>query len=222
MKPFRCLLLLGLAVVLTGCNTTTFFQAPARFLYARKQTDKVARILCLWEAAEGQGLDGNPSRGFAGQILFFGYGDPSPVPVKGTVHIYEYDNFDSDDLNPVPVHKFTFDNGGWNAHVTDGTLGYSYNVFIPYTVPNSGKASCGLKVEFVPENGRPLSSPYTAIQLSGKQGRQADMAIRRDVVKNEQTKPVDVPDTAPAATPAAPPERKLDSLTIELPKQRRR
>ncbi|MEZ6062079.1 MAG: hypothetical protein R3C19_17195 [Planctomycetaceae bacterium] len=225
MKPSRCLLLLSLAVVLTGCNTTSLFHAPARFMFNRKQTDKVTRILCLWEAAEGVGLDGNPSRGFAGQILFFSYGDPSPVPVKGTVNIYEYDNFNPDDLNPVPVHKFTFDSGGWNAHVTNGTLGYSYNVFLPYVVPNPGRADCGLKVEFVPENGRTVSSPYTAIPLSGRLNRHAaETAISRDVVRNEQTKPA----TPPAATAAAvtsttaASEDKLESLTIELPKQKRR
>jgi len=220
MKPQSRFILLSLVTLLVGCNTTSLFHAPARFLYARKQTDKVSRILCLWEVAEGQGLDGNASRGFAGQILFFGYGDPSPVPVKGTVKIYEYDNYDSADLNPAPVHTFIFDNGGWNAHVTEGTLGYSYNVFIPYTVPNPDKAECGLKVEFIPDEGRSVSSPYTSIQLSGRQARRAETAVRRDVVKNGTTQPVTASSDATATVD--PDEKKLETLTIDLPKQNRR
>ena len=146
-----------LLLATAGCADTAFIQSRGKFLrgaHNKTQARQAARILCLWEAAEGQGLDGQPSRGFAGQILFFGPGDAAPFPVHGTIRIFEYDNFDPNENSPKPIHAFVFDDGGWNAHRSESTMGESYNVFLPYVKHHAGRAKCALKVEFTAEQYR--------------------------------------------------------------------
>jgi hypothetical protein len=192
-------------------------KAPGAALSRNKGTEKVARILCLWEPAQGQGLDEKPGRGFAGQILFFEHGQSSPSPVKGIVKVHEYDNYDPDRMDQIPVHTFTFDSGAWNAHMAEGTLGHSYNVFIPYVMKHNNQAHCALQVEFIPENGRPVLSPFTKISLQGRSGSRSsyETAIQRDVVSRS------VERTADAADADRRP-RSLESVTIELPRSARR
>ena len=108
--------------------------------------DPVTRIVGIWEAAEGQGLDGKPTRGFAGQVLFFTHGKASPVRVDGHVTIDLYDGPASSSETADPIHRFDFIGDAWTIHLTDSVLGPSYNVFIPYTPKHSWRANCGLRV----------------------------------------------------------------------------
>ncbi len=219
MTTSRTILLsLLLAVFCGGCAETSFIRAPGRLLSEstnRKQLP--ARILCLWEPAEGQGLDEHASRGFAGQILFFGYGSASPIPVHGTVRIYQYDNFDPDELDPKPIHVFVFDDAGWNTHRVDSTGGEAYNVFLPYVKRHQSAASCALKVEFIPEKGRPVSSPITRIQLEPRRrSTRPQPALTRQVAHRESASAARHPNN-PASREASSGKKQLDSLTIRLP-----
>ncbi len=221
MKTTLSLSGLVLVVSVTGCasssllkTSTSMLAAPVTAVTNVWRDKPVAKILCLWEAAEGQGLDERPSRGFAGQIMFFTYGDPSPIKVNGKVRIFEYADFDADEVDPTPVHKFTFDAGAWSAHHTVSTVGHTYNVFLPYVVKTSGPATCGLRVEIETEDGRIVTSPYTEVKLSTRTSRKAASGLTRNVIKTSSTKPVS------QSTPQdpQPPIRKLESMSIQLPK----
>lgn len=207
---------------LVGCSSTSFLQtstamlnAPAAMLKAARAPDSVSKMLCLWEAAEGQGLDEKPARGFAGQIMFFTHGKASPIKVKGTVRIFEYVDFDSDDEDPVPAHIFTFDSGAWNAHRADGTLGQSYNVFLPYVQKDKRHAVCALRVEIETEDGRKVSSPFTEVTLASKTSTRPAQAMQRDVVKQTEKNNSNVEQSSKPAE-----KRKLESMTIQLPSGR--
>lgn len=211
------------AVFGTGCADTSFLKSPGQLLTERREKIRqqpATRILCLWEAAEGQGLDGRPARGFAGQILFFGPREAAPVPVHGTVRIFEYEDFDPDELNPKPIHVFVFDDTGWNAHRSESTVGEAYNVFLPYVKRHNGLATCALKVEFESKNGRTISSPITEITLDPRQGRSGTQsAMARGTIRKETTAGSAKPLQSPAPLSAPGIERnQLDSLTIPLPR----
>jgi hypothetical protein len=206
---------------LVGCSSTTLLQtsssvlnAPAAMLQAARTPDRVSKLLCLWEAAEGQGLDEKPARGFAGQIMFFTHGKASPIKVNAVVRIFEYVNYDSDDENPIPTHMFTFDSGAWNAHRAEGTLGQSYNVFLPYVKKDKGHAVCALRVEIETEDGRKISSPFTEVTLASKTSNRAAKGIQRDVVRKAQHSSSQVEKAEPVVA------RKLESMTIQLPSGR--
>jgi hypothetical protein len=212
-----------IAGICTGCAGTSFIKSPGQFLTERRQKirqQSATRILCLWEAAEGQGLDGRPSRGFAGQILFFGSRDAAPIPVHGTVRIFEYENYDRDDTNPKPIHVFVFEDAAWNVHRAESTVGQAYNVFLPYVKRHKGLAACALKVEFVSDNGRTISSPITEITLDPRQSHSGThSAMARGVIRQETPSPAaESPQSTSGSSIPPVVERQLDSLTIRLPR----
>lgn len=204
----------------SGCSTSLFqapvevLKSPVALLSSMRAQKTIGRILCLWEPSEGLGVDGLPSRGFAGQILFFGHGGATPVPVKGTVRIMEYVNYDPDEIDPTPNHIFTFDDGAWNAHRSKGTLGEAYNVFLPLTDDPRTHVLCALRVEFTDEDGRMVSSPYTEVTLPGRAGRSATNVKRADHAADTSAKSTNVDPVSPAST------TKLESTTIALPQRR--
>ncbi|MEZ6131453.1 MAG: hypothetical protein R3C59_22490 [Planctomycetaceae bacterium] len=211
-------------VLVTGCSSSmllktssTIVHAPANLLEAARGPRPVAKILCLWEPAEGQGLDEKPSRGFAGQIMFFGHGDASPMKVKGVVRIFEYVDYHPNQDDPQPLHVFNFDSGAWNVHRSEGTLGHSYNVFLPYVRKDKGHVVCALRVEIETEDGRKVSSPYTEVTLASRTSTLPATGIQRDVIRNASTETASPTTSSDHATT---PPVKLESLTIPLPKQR--
>ena len=212
-----------LAFTLVGCSSTSLvrtssalLKAPVEFVSGRSQPKPLSKILCLWEAAEGQGLDEKPSRGFAGQVMFFEHGNPTPVQVAGEVVIYQYKDYDPDAEEHTLLHTCRFDSGAWKAHRTEGTLGDTYNVFLPFTEKHKDRIVCALRVEITLANGHKISSPYTEVTLAGKKVRITDEQ-RKAFVRNRQ-----IGGTAEAATPAPQQTaaQSLDTLTIQLPKDR--
>lgn len=218
---------LCLAVLfLTGCTSgfvqtsKTVLKSPMKLVTSRS-AKPVAKILCLWEASEGQGLDELPSRGFAGQIMFFTYGAPSPMKVDGTVRIYQYADFDAEEVDPTPIHNFKFDSTAWNAHRSEGTLGHSYNVFLPYVLKHKGLARCALRVEFEDANGQITSAPITEVVLPSKLKSRPASAMQRPVITNRRIESdvagASARTTQSAAEASAAADKQLDTLTISLP-----
>lgn len=174
----------------------------------------------MWEPAEGQGLDEKPSRGFAGQIIFFSHGDPEPIRVSGTVRIYEYTNYDENEEDPQPDHIFQFNDGGWNAHRAEGTLGQTYNVFLPYVKKDKGHAVCALRVEFESKDGRKVSSAFTQVTLASKTSAKPAAALRRNIIQNKTNRDTPGVVTDMRTESDGQPHRKLESTTIKLPTKR--
>ena len=214
------MLVASLIFASAGCTQSSMLQNPAQVisdLRSKPAEAQPARVLCLWETAEGQGLDGQNARGFAGQILFFGAGNAAPIPVTGAVRIYQYDDYDPADEHPEPIHVFVFESAAWNAHRTEGTLGMGYNVFVPYVPKHRDVAYCGLKVEVVIEDGRSVSSPVTEINLAARPSRHrtSPTAVRRNIARKLQSSAV--PDVREGQTSRRVEGRQLESLTIKLP-----
>lgn len=214
-------LLMAAIIVLPGCSTSSLLKtsgqvlsSPARMIAATRKNRPVAKVLCLWEAAEGQGLDGKPARGFAGQIMFFTHGDPSPVRVNGKVRIFEYTDYDSEAPNPRPEHLFEFDAAAWNAHIAEGTIGETYNVFLPYVKKHKGHAVCALRLEYEDADGRVTSSPFHSVTLASKSSLKTLSDIHRHVVQQQTSEPSRDVSVTENAKPAA---KKLESTTIKLP-----
>ena len=148
--------------------------------------------------------------------MFFSPGEPSPVKVNGIVRIYEYVDFDDSLSEHQPIHEFIFDDGGWNAHRTESTLGETYNVFLPYVLKDGRHNVCALRVEFESEDGRKVSSPYTEVTLASKTTRKATQALARDIVTNKETKRgKDV--SMVSASKKTEEAESLESMSIKLP-----
>ena len=202
---------------------------PGSLVGHPKVEKNVAKIVALWEPATGKGVDDLNARGFTGQILFFGSGCETGARVHGKVNIYEYDNFNSDSLDePQLIHTFAFDADAWDVHHTQGTFGHSYSVFIPYVQKHREQVHCGLKVEIVLEDGRTVATRPIDVLLPGKHSDAEPSGPTRGFVRNSQiTADIEamtgepyfgVPHTV--SIDQAPAPRKLDTLSIPLPKKR--
>ena len=218
----------GVVTTAVGCGSAgVIFREPSKLIrdpglaIGRPRTEKhVAKVVALWEASLGTGIDGKPARGFAGQILFFGPKSETGSRVRGTVVVYEYDDYDpelDDDL--VPLHSFTFEPDAWDVHRTEGTLGHSYSCFIPYVNKHKDQVNCGLKVEFTAENGHKVTSEITEVLLPSRSSARRAAALTRGFVRHEQlgAKPVRKGQTDTKTQDGI--AGTLDSLTIPLPKR---
>lgn len=159
----------------TGCATLQFpWEDKVPHASAR---NPVVQVLCLWEPAEGRDPDGHSCRGFAGQIIFLGNKGGTPVAVDGKVRIKEYDDQSGSAETSDPLHQFDFDNRSWDLHLHKGTLGPTYNVFIPYMRKGNHEAHCELQLEFTPTTGRPVSSAVMPLLLKSKMSAREISAV---------------------------------------------
>lgn len=194
---------------------------PGRIVGRPKVERNVVRIVTLWEAAQGKDPSDKPARGFAGQILFFGPNGETGARVHGRVVIYEYDNYESDCIDePEPLHSFTFEPDAWDVHRTEGTLGHSYSCFIPYMNRHREQVHCGLKVDFIGEDGRKVSSEIVEVMLPSRSATTKAANLTRGFVRETQLGNNPVIHHTPIAEPVDLKAQKLESVSIPLPKRR--
>lgn len=168
-RPTLLALLIASIVAAPGCTTLNLSRLwPAREV-VEDDRHPVSEVMCLWEAAEGTGLDGLPTRGFAGQILFFTSGQPSPAKVEGDVRIFVFDDEGVRGDRAQPIHQFDFPGGAWNAYVASTNFGTTYQLFIPYTKAGSHHAECEIRVRYTPKGGHPIFSRPCTVTLTGGQ-----------------------------------------------------
>lgn len=168
MKPFTCCTLLLMALpALSGCSALDL-DMDLPFSFSRDSKAQIADIVCLWEPAEGVGLDGLPTRGFAGQILFFRSGKPEPIRVDGDVWIYVFDDQGTSEEQARPMHQFEFPAAVWNTYLQKTNLGSAYQLFIPYTRKGVNLANCALRVRLTSEGHMPAYSKLANVTLGGK------------------------------------------------------
>lgn len=211
------LMLVLLATISMGCASSTLLRDPGRLIGRPKSHKFVSRILCLWEPAQGTGVDGKPARGFAGQVLFFGPGSDAAVRVSGEVRISEFDDFNADDEDAEPLHTFNFTPDAWDVHGAEGTIGHSYSVFIPFMKKHNEPTHCALKVEFVNEQGLVVASDITEVMLPGKKSMRTSAPIQRNIARSIQHRPSSVITGSSDSAQSTNPGGQLETTTIRLP-----
>lgn len=154
------------AATFTGCSTTSLFTMKKAMPSATAKNPAV-EIMAIWQPSEGRGDNGVPTRGFAGQFLFFTGGNPSPVQVDGIVRIYLFDDRGSAAEQAKPIHQFDFDAGAWKSHLRKSALGPAYHVFIPYPRKDDLLAHCSLRVRLIPTSGPTIYSESANVVLPG-------------------------------------------------------
>ncbi len=167
-----------LPLLATGCTgLNTLFSGAAKPAYATAK-EPATQILATWRPARGT-HGGRPTRGFAGNIMFFTDKRNMPVLVKGKVRVYVFDDQGSEDDQSKPIRQFEFDAPSWNTYAKMGKVGPAYQIFIPYPRSGSHEANCTLSLRLVPEDGAPtLFSDETHVTLEGKGRTKASDDIR--------------------------------------------
>lgn len=160
-----------LAAILTlsgpGCASLTLLNFKNDKIPTADAEHPAIEILAIWQAAEGPGVGGIPTRGFAGQIFFFNQDRATPVAVDGKARVYVFDDHGTAEEQARPLHQFDFDRASWTAHLQNSKIGPTYGVFIPYSRSDYHQAVCSLRLRFTPPKGRPLYSASSTIVLPG-------------------------------------------------------
>lgn len=165
--PARCLIACSLLFIFSGCAGSNLLNWKREKVPTADEKNPAVDILCLWQPAEGSGVDGLPTRGVAGQILFFTGRDASPVVVNGDVRIYMFDDQGSPEEQAKPIRQFDFVGKAWNKHARSTTFGPAYQVFLPYARDGLHKVHCSLRVRLEPKDGRPVYSKMEGVTLPG-------------------------------------------------------
>lgn len=169
-----CMAVASLTGVLAGCASIDVFG------WMKQDTTPVAsaknpvvQVLALWQPGEGTDGDGNPCRGFVGQIYFFTRESPIPATVDGDVRVYVFDDQGAEAEQVKPIHQFDFSPEAWKQHAGKGKLGPTYALFIPYTRKGAHAAQCALRVRFNARSGQKIFSEMSTIALSGSKKKPA-------------------------------------------------
>ena len=159
---FGCLLFSS-----SGCATLKMPFGKDRMQSATAR-NPVTQVICIWQPSEGRDSNGMPCRGFAGQILFLAGRNSLPVMVEGDVRIYLFDDQGTAEEQTKPIHQYDFDTGSWSPHLTKGTLGPTYSVFVPYTRRGTYEAKCALRVRLKPADEPAVFSDMAMVPLDGR------------------------------------------------------
>jgi hypothetical protein len=157
-----------LLLALAGCATSGLLKVSKTDYPKAGPKNPVVRILGVWEPAMGIGLDNKTTRGFSGQIYFFSQGSDLAAKVDGDVRVYVFDDDGSAEDQMRALHEANFAADAWNAFLTKGPLGATYNVFIPYIRSGNHEAKCTLRIRYKPANGPVAYSDFVNIVLEGK------------------------------------------------------
>ena len=203
--------LLAAAVLLTGCTSLT--NSAARTLSGkftktpRPHAGELAEVLTLWQPGEGRTADGLPSRGFAGQILFFKPGSADPTAVDADIVVYVFDDAGDDTEQREPLHRFHFSSEALQKYLRPSEVGVGYQLFLPYTREGDHHAVCSLRVVAQPRSGSRIMSPAADVTLHGR--RETEVLRPADWTR-ESIEPAD----------RMTPRQKLNVYSIPLPTKR--
>jgi hypothetical protein len=87
-----------------GCASLTLLNFKTEKIPTADAEHPAIEMLAVWQAAEGPGPKGIPTRGFAGQIFFFTQDRATPVAVDGTARIYVFDDHGTVQEQARPLH----------------------------------------------------------------------------------------------------------------------
>lgn len=190
------LLVIGFAIGTAGCTTQELvnFKNMPNPLSSKKAPEKISHIVCFWQPAEGRSTKGMPTRGVAGQILFFTYGKKEPIKISDDtdVFVYLFDNQGTAEERKKPMHRFSFIDQSWNAHLKNGQMGASYHVFIPYERDVVHQVKCTLNVRAVTKKEPIISSDMTTVTLHGPLKKKDKIEITQNVLNNPLDKKTNI------------------------------
>lgn len=192
-------LLTCLAACLMGCASSGLLHFAKHNFPKSSLQNPVLKIVGLWQPGEGIAGD-RPARGFSGQVLFF-TADNVPVQVDGEVMVYIFDDQGPEEEQVKPINEFIYPAESWNALLAKGSLGATYNVFIPYTRPGHHEANCTLRVRYSPKQGPTVYSEMIHIVLSGTKAK-PDSAAAAEKAETAKASRETAPESAKRQSPS--------------------
>ena len=105
-----------------------------------------------------------PTRGFGGRVFF--YDDMSKsVPVEGTLVVHGFD--DSSENDASGAKRFEFTPEQFTRHFSQGDLGASYSIWIPWDAIGGEQKRISLVTSFKSTSGKPIQGIPATMMLPG-------------------------------------------------------
>jgi hypothetical protein len=105
-----------------------------------------------------------PTRGFGGRIFFYDEKSKS-VPVEGTLVVHGFDDSSEHDANDAKRFEFTPEQ--FTRHFSQGDLGASYSIWIPWDAIGGEKKRISLVTSFKSTSGKPIQGIPASLMLPG-------------------------------------------------------
>ncbi len=121
-----------------------------------------------------------PTRGFGGRFYFYNE-KTQAIPVDGELMVYGFDDTDgraeSTDLNQA-TKRFKFTAEQLTSHFSEGQLGASYSVWIPWDSAPGNEKKIMLIPIFIAKDGRQIRSLPATVNMPGKKKNESQSIIQ--------------------------------------------
>jgi len=217
--------LLLLLCAMTGCSGGSLLNLRKNQVAVAGVDNPVVQVLTLWQPAEGRGIDGLTTRGFAGQIYFITAKNQMPAVVNGKVRITLFDDMGKPEERVKPLHQFDYSSEAWNTHRNDTKLGPAYSVFVPYVRKTTQQVKCSLHVRLTLEEGLVAQSELVNVLLPGTTASKTEPPATEAVETGTANQQVNAGNaspatgTAPTAIQQAAALQDLENLRNQLQRQ---
>jgi len=170
---------------------------------AEEEPEVPNKVVAMW--IDGMRYPhGQPAtRGFIGQLLFYGDDKEKPIKVDGRLEIYAFDEDSPKGDKAKPDRKFVFTKETFAKHHTKSDLGHNYGFWLPWGPADGPQKEISLIIRFIPVDGQLVMGEQTKTMLPGNTPPPRPEHV--EVVERFRSRPVNVPypGTGQGVRPAA-------------------
>ncbi len=216
---------IAMALSTVGCETLTTDSAASKkkkkdsswFSFKKKEYQVPQSMNVTW-SHDILTLPGKPAtRGFGGRFYFYNE-KTQAIPVDGDMVVYGFDDTNktqtTEDLSQA-TKRFRFTAEQFTTHFTEGELGASYSVWIPWDEAYGAPKKIMLIPTFLTKDGRMVRGSAANLNLPGtSKSDHNDTAIQQASATSPIAYPGQMTD---AARSEVPKESGLRTTTIQVP-----
>jgi hypothetical protein len=162
-------LLLGASLLLAsvGCSKFDLRKGIPWMPGENGELERPMKIIAVWtDTILSQGEE-TPARGFGGRLMFYSRDDSKPVKVEGSLVVYAFDETNRDPRNVRPERKYVFSEEEFARHHSEGKMGHSYSVWLPWDRIGGPQAEISLMARFTPKEGGMIAGEQQTVLLPG-------------------------------------------------------
>ncbi len=223
--PVKCIFgctLFATALTTVGCETLTIDAAGNKrkkkeaswFSFKKKEYQSPQSVTATW-SHDILTLPGKPAtRGFGGRFYFYNE-KTQAIPVDGELVVYGFDDTNkqqsTEDLSQA-TKRFRFTPEQFTTHFSEGELGASYSVWIPWDEAFGAPKKIMLIPTFLTKEGRTIRGAAASLNLPGSTKESQVQQAAAFVPNGGQTSAI-----APPNSNATNENSGLRTTTIQVP-----
>lgn len=216
-RGWRVSLLLALLLTVTLADA----KPPAWKKLVKPRPKPPGRLIATWSDAVLNTAGRRSTRGFAGRVMFYETEGDKPIVVNGSVTVYAYLDGTEQDEHVVPVRKYVFPAEKFQEHYSEGNLGPSYSLWLPWDEVGGIQQQVSLIARFDGPEQATIVSESTRHVLPGRPAPANLVGTRPPGHPQRAPEVRQLSHTAPVSAPPAPlsaaPTQRMSTSTISVP-----